>query len=174
MSTFIFAFIGQALTGWLLADFIGGIVHWWEDRIGWPTNRWIDEWVLEPNLLHHTDPVAFTETPFWMRNSTTMAAAISIGGLWWLVFGLSAVLAFAIAGGLVMNQVHYWQHKPAKGWIKVLQETGVIQGRKMHNRHHTPPYDGNYCVLTGWLNPFLEKLGFWTGLEKLLRITPRI
>jgi hypothetical protein len=31
--------VGQLLLGWLLADFLTGVFHWWEDRLGkesWP------------------------------------------------------------------------------------------------------------------------------------------
>jgi len=168
-----FAFIGQALCGWLLADFIGGLLHWWEERIGKPTNRWIDKWVLEPNDLHHTDPMDFTKTPFWARNSTTFIAAGVISVIWLWLFGPSVVWFFATFGGMMMNEVHLWTHKRQGGWIEVFQKTGVIQSGRSHAVHHKPPQNRNFCILTDWLNPILEKLKFWQRLERALRIKPR-
>ena len=174
MDLSFFEIVGQAMLGWLIADFIGGLVHWWEDRVGWPTNHWVDKHILEPNRLHHEDPVAFTRSPFWLRNWTAFLTVAVITAVWIAIFGVSVVVLFAFIGGILTNEVHYHQHKPAKGWIKVLQETGVIQGRAHHNKHHTPPFNSHYCVLTGWLNPILEKLGFWTLLERIFRVKPRM
>lgn len=168
------AILGQAILGWIIADFLGGLVHWWEDRVGWPTNHWIDRHVLDPNRLHHTDPVAFTKAPFFMRNWTTFATVLAIGAVWVSIFGLSVVVLFAVICGLITNEVHYYQHAPSRGWIRTLQETGVIQSRAQHNKHHTPPFNSHYCILTGWLNPILERIGFWTFMERILRVKPRM
>lgn len=174
MDLSFFEVVGQAILGWLIADFAGGLVHWWEDRIGWPTNYWVDKHILEPNRLHHENPTAFVESPFFMRNWTTFLAVIVMTSVWIAIFGVSVVVLFAFIGGLLTNEAHYHQHKPAKGWIRTLQETGVIQGRSQHNKHHTPPFDSHYCILTGWLNPILERIGFWSFMERILRVKPRM
>jgi hypothetical protein len=49
--------IGQLLVGWLLADLLSGIFHWWEDQFGkesWPV---IGPWLIAPNRLHHAEPL---------------------------------------------------------------------------------------------------------------------
>lgn len=173
MEIAFFAFIGQALCGWLMADFIGGLVHWWEDRVGWPTNRWIDKWVLGPNDVHHVSPLAFADSPFWARNATTFLAAGVISLVWLWLAGPSVVWAFATIGGLMQNEVHLWAHQRKGGWIAVFQKIGIIQSVVSHAKHHKPPQDVNFCILTNWLNPVLEKIKFWKRLEALLRITPR-
>lgn len=156
--------------GWLLADLLGGVVHWWEDRVGRPRLPWLVKHVFEPNLRHHADPMAFTETGFWTRNGTTMFAA-SIAGLAWLVlFGPSAVLFFAYLGGALQNEVHYLTHKRPAGWLAVFQQIGIIQSVPGHAKHHLPPQNKNYCVLTDWCNPVLEHLDVWNRLERRLNI----
>lgn len=167
----IFTLIGQALVGWLLADLLGGIVHWWEDRIGRPSNRWIERHVLEPNRLHHDEPLAFTKTGFWYRNSTTLIAAAIPAALWLWLGGPSVVLLFAFVGGAFQNEIHYWTHMPRSGVVRVLQQIGIIQSVAGHARHHKPPQNRNYCVLTDWLNPLLEHFSVWHRLERRLGIT---
>ena len=47
----------------------------------------------------------------------------------------------------------------------MIQKTGLIQSRRMHGYHHSAPFDVNYCVLTNYLNPILNKIRFWQFLE---------
>lgn len=169
----IATFVGEALIGWLAADFIGGLVHWWQDRVGKPTNRWINRHVLDPNDLHHSDPMDFTKASFWYRNWTTFLAAGIAAAIWLVVAGPSIILLFAFVGGALQNEVHYLTHKPPIGWLRVFQKIGVIQSVRGHSQHHKPPQNANFCILTDWLNPVLEHINFWQGLEKLFRITPR-
>jgi hypothetical protein len=68
------AIVGQALLGWLLADFVGGVLHYVEDRQLLPA--FLDRHIGRPNRLHHRDPKGVTRDPnFLRRNSTTIAAA---------------------------------------------------------------------------------------------------
>lgn len=166
----MFDFVGQALVGWLVADLLGGFVHWWQDRIGKPQWKWLDKWVFGPNRLHHDEPRAFTNSGFWQRNSTTIAAATAAAIIWLALTGPSIVLLFAFIGGALQSQIHYWQHSPTSEWIKVFQRIGIIQGPQQHSKHHYQGADKYYCILTAWLNPVLEKLSFWNRLEKLFGI----
>lgn len=166
----LFTFLGQALAGWLLADLIGGLVHWWEDRVGRPRWKWLERHVFAPNRQHHTAPMAFTEQSFFSRNSTAFAAATVMAIIWLTVFGPSVVLLFAFIGGAFQNEVHTLAHKRPAGWFAVLQQIGIIQSVPGHAKHHIPPQDKNYCVLTDWCNPVLEHLDVWNRLERRLGI----
>ena len=46
--------------------------------------------------------------------------------------------------------------------------------RQHHARHHTDPKNSHYCTITNWLNPVLDGLRFWDGLEWLLARTIRL
>lgn len=173
------SFLGAALVGWLIADLIGGLVHWWEDRIGRPRWAWLERHVFEPNRHHHAEPMAFTEQGFVSRNSTAFLAATVIAIIWLFVFGYSTVLLFAFLGGAFQNEVHYLAHKrpgeslthsPSQlaGWLSVFQKIGIIQSVPGHAKHHLPPQNKNYCVLTDWCNPILEHLDLWNRLERRL------
>lgn len=166
----IAAAVGQALMGWLLADLLGGAFHWWEDRLA--SERWpiIGPWLIEPNRLHHTDPLAFLSGTFAYRNGATIALALAVGAARLAAAGPSTMLAFAVLGGALSNEAHYFAHRPGAAGpvLRVLQETGLIQSPKHHAGHHRPPHERRYCVLTDWLNPTLDALRVWERLERLI------
>lgn len=116
--------------------------------------------------------MAFTEQGFLSRNSTAFLAATVIAIIWLSVFGFSTVLLFAFLGGAFQNEVHYLAHKRPAGWLSVFQQIGLIQSVPGHAKHHLPPQNKNYCVLTDWCNPVLEHLDVWNRLERRFNITP--
>jgi hypothetical protein len=167
--TALSSIVGQALLGWLLADLVTGLFHWWEDRCGradWPL---LGQWLIAPNRLHHVDPMAFTRHGFVARNGASIAAALAVGALGLIIAGPSVLLAVTVIGGAIANEVHFYAHRPscAGQVLRVLQQTGVIQSPKGHAAHHRPPHQVNYCVLTDWLNPTLEAVGLWRELDRI-------
>lgn len=42
-----------------LADFIAGIIHWWEDAYGNPNWKYIGKSIVQPNIEHHQYPRKF-------------------------------------------------------------------------------------------------------------------
>ncbi|HKK49945.1 MAG TPA: fatty acid desaturase CarF family protein, partial [Myxococcota bacterium] len=66
------------------------------------------------------------------------------------------------------NQLHGWAHRadpPAA--VRRLQAWGWIlspQRHALHHRHH----DRAYCVTSGWLNPWLDRMRFFPTLERLV------
>ena len=168
----IFSVIGQLLVGWLIADFLGGCVHWWEDRVArcdWPL---IGPYAIIPNRQHHLDATAFlVGSTLIGRNRAAFPVALLVAAAWWLLLGPSLVLAAAFVGAVISVEVHYQAHLPhePRAWalrslLRPLWDSGVIQSPAAHGKHHRLP-DGDYCPLTGWLNPFLTHVRFWDGLE---------
>jgi hypothetical protein len=162
---------GQIILGWVAADFASGVFHWIQDRILPERTPFLGEYLAAPARLHHDTPLAFVEGSFIYRNGATyaLAAVTAIASL--LAFGPSAFLAAFVIGIALTTQVHLWAHCPkdAPGVVRVLHETGLIQSPKQHSRHHTPPQNRHYCVLTDLLNPVLERIGFWTKLERAVK-----
>jgi ubiquitin-conjugating enzyme E2 variant len=159
--------VGEAVLGWLAADFLSGAFHWWEDRYGrtsWPL---VGPWIIAPNRLHHVKPLAFLEKTFWGRNNASIIASSLVGAVLAATFGMSLWLAVMGLGGALANEVHRYTHQPsqAPAWVRLLQEIGLLQSPKSHALHHRPPQDRNYCVLSDWLNPVLEKVRLWDRLE---------
>ncbi|WP_316653110.1 fatty acid desaturase CarF family protein [Ovoidimarina sediminis] len=90
-----------------------------------------------------------------------------------LMFWLDAlswqVLTF-ICIGLLNQQVHRFSHTPQKrlpGVVRLLQRLRLIQDGRHHWVYHISPHSTRYCVLTPWMNPMLDRLGFWRCLERL-------
>lgn len=162
--------IGQALIGWLAADFVSGAFHWWQDRLA--SSRWprIGPWLIEPSRVHHREPLAFLAGSFGWRTGYTIALALAVGAALLPLIGPSIGLAAAVIGGAVSTEVHYLAHRPkaAGPVVRVLQEVGVIQSPKHHAGHHGPPHLRRYCVLTDWLNPVLDALRVWERLERAI------
>jgi ubiquitin-conjugating enzyme E2 variant len=166
----------QILLGWLLADFLTGVMHWLEDRFGPGREHWpiIGPLVFAPNRLHHADPVAFTRQGFITRNWTTWAIvfAWALPMLW--MFGPAAWLLAAILGGAMANEIHACAHRRTilPAWAQMplglLHRTGMLQSPAMHAEHHVPPYRRRYCTLTDWLNPLLDTVKFWSFVEAFL------
>jgi hypothetical protein len=165
------AIIGQLLLGWLLADLVTGAFHWWEDSFGDPRWPLIGPWIIRPNRLHHEAPLAFTRQGFWSRNRASIVTAFVVCGSLSLLLGPAPwIAALAIGGGLA-NEVHRYAHQPssAPAWLGVFQKIGLAQSAKEHAVHHRPPHQANFCVLTDWLNPALEAIGFWRLLNRTFR-----
>lgn len=58
-----------------------------------------------------------------------------------------------------------------------IQEAGVLVSRKAHGAHHTAPFEGNYCIVSGAWNPVLDNSGFFRKLEEVVHartgVSPR-
>ena len=156
---------------WCAADFITGVIHWWEDTYGNPNWKIIGKYVVEPNLVHHKQPHKLLEGSYWNRINTSFFAAAVFGAILWSIDLLSwrtiVCLLFCSQG----NEVHAMSHRPDKvtnKLIRFLQKTGIFQSKKMHRWHHKAPYETNFCVMSDFCNPILNKINFWEKVELLI------
>lgn len=168
----------QLLIAWLLADFITGVFHWFEDRyLDGNASLEFARGVATDNVLHHDKPTAMLLNSKWenMRSAAVFAWPIAFfawefGAPLWLWLGL-ALTAFG-------NLVHRFAHTPYRQlprWIRGLQEFGLFISRDHHATHHyamgqriTKANAAQaYCPMTDWMNPILDRLRFWSGAERL-------
>ncbi|HTW83988.1 MAG TPA: fatty acid desaturase CarF family protein [Candidatus Sulfotelmatobacter sp.] len=91
----------------------------------------------------------------------------------WLRPGISPLLdKWVVLPNLEHHQrpggIHYWGHcgTPPRA-IALLQRLGVLQPAAHHALHHKRPYGVRYCTTTTFLNPVLDRIGFWRGLERI-------
>lgn len=152
------------LSAILLADFLTGFFHWLEDTYCVKgMGGVIGPQVCDPNLQHHEDQVAMLAGGFWHRNYTAFAVAgvpllASLAmGWWWL-----AVVALVAGMG---NEIHSWSHRKATGLPRLLQEMGIAITPQQHAKHHKKPHTECYCTVTNLLNPVLDRVLLWRGLE---------
>ncbi len=121
----MFETIGYLIICWLAADFLSGFWHWLEDRYfdtEWPI---IGQYVAKPNQLHHEQPNEFTRGNYWHRNYTAILPAIG---------AMSIAVAFENWGFAMVcamvsqaNEIHAWAHQRCNAFIRMWQETGLIQ-----------------------------------------------
>lgn len=168
----------------LLADFVSGLVHWIEDSFWSETTPLLGRWLVQPNLLHHRDGRAFLAKSWWqsswdllLAGVAVLAGAFALGLLTWHVVLFVALVANA-------NQFHKWSHMEALGarvapgtarapaLVRALQRTGILQSARHHSIHHRGAKNTHYCVITGFVDPVLDRIGFWRGLERLV-LSPR-
>lgn len=164
----IFKIIFQVIVTVLSADFVSGFFHWLEDAYGreeWPITGRL---VTKPNILHHHDPRYFTRHSWWHSSWDLLCLGLLVLVAAWVCGLLSWQVWLFVILGVNANQFHKWAHRtPAENGtvISFLQRVRLLQTPRHHARHHTDPKNSHYCVLTVFLNPILDTLGLWQGLE---------
>jgi len=172
--------------GLLGADLTSGLVHWACDTFFHEGTPVIGRALIEPFRQHHQDPLEMTRKGF-LRVSRANLFIMSFGlaVTWWREEGWTAdchsLLAhaawfwYACAVALT-NQLHMWAHAECVPTpVRRLHALRLIVSPSHHLSHHRPPFRRGYCVTTGWLNPMLDTLGVFAGLERAIRVfhTPR-
>jgi hypothetical protein len=167
------------LLAWLLADFLSGIVHWAEDRRLTKETRWAFLNSLKAdNDLHHASPAALTRLSWYQNLSTSLPFTAPLAALLMLI-GAPAVIYLTLYFVGFANLIHRWAHEPRGKlpWpVLAIQSTGLFITFKHHWGHHA---DENglvtkeqasvrYCAMTNWLNPVLDRVGFWRLLERFI------
>jgi len=156
------------------AEFVSGIVHWFEDAYVREDTPLIGKLVGRPNTVHHHFPRYMTRHNWWQSSwDLVLLAAILVVGAW--CFGLLTwqVWLFAVLAANA-NEFHKWEHRTRKEngrVISFLQDIWILQSAKHHALHHTDPKNSHYCTVTNVLNPLLDGIRFWDGLEWLLART---
>jgi hypothetical protein len=157
---------------WLLADFITGLVHWWQDTYGHPAMPILGKYLIAPNLIHHRDPRHMLKGSYWYRVGSSVAAFIILSVSLWFIGWHSWEMILCLAFASQANEIHAMSHRSDKEngkFARKMQKFGIFQRRKTHGWHHKAPYDTNFCVMTEFLNPFLNWLQFWSRTEMILR-----
>lgn len=167
----IFNSVLQFLATILAAEFVAGFVHWFEDAYIRNETPFIGRFIGRPNTVHHHYPRYMTRNSWWQSSwDLVLLAALLIVVAW--CFGLLTwhVWLFALLAANA-NEFHKWEHCTRKEngrIISFLQDIRILQTGKHHARHHTDPKNSHYCTITNFLNPVLDSIRFWDGLEWLL------
>ena len=171
--------VGKIFAGLLLADFVSGVFHWFEDRYGDP--KWpVLGHTMRMNQHHHHQPRFFLRGTFYTRNREVIALGIVFLAVFWAVGWLNLFTGAAVAFGMLANEFHGAAHKsPAENGrlVTLIQKTGLMQSFRHHAAHHRKGKDTHYCVMTNYLNPGLERVRFFQNIEwvikRLTGIAPR-
>jgi|MDSZ01.3.fsa_nt_gb ubiquitin-conjugating enzyme E2 variant len=162
---------------WMLADLLTGLTHWGLDTYGSVDTPFVGQTVIKPFRMHHDFPTYMVQ--FDSTDTVALAAMavlpIQLGLLYLATLGgwasvTGGALAVAILGTVGTNLFHKWAHmEEPPATARLLQRMKLILPTPEHDRHHAYPHDCSYCITNGWMNPFLDKINFWRGLEGALR-----
>ena len=164
----ILLFIVEAALIILAVDFASGLLHWAEDTFWSEKTPVLGRWIVTPNVLHHRDGGAFIRNSWLQSSWDLMAAGLLILGTTWFLNALSWHVWLFVALGVNANQIHKWAHLAPPGvpvCIRLLQRIHLLQSPTHHAIHHRGDKNSSYCVITEVLNPLLNRVGFWRGLE---------
>ncbi|MEO0983457.1 MAG: fatty acid desaturase CarF family protein [Pseudomonadota bacterium] len=161
----------QIAGGLLLADFLSGVFHWFEDRYGNP--KWpVLGHTIRQNQQHHFTPRSFLSGSTFARNKEVWAIGLGFLALFGALGWLNAFTGSAVLFGMFANEIHAAAHRsPAENGhlITWLQRLGLMQSHAHHAQHHRKGKDTHYCVMTNYLNPALERIGFFQRLERAIK-----
>jgi len=164
------------------ADFGTGVYHWAIDNYGSPSTPVVGS-QIEAFQGHHEEPWTITHRDFCNNCYPTCIATMPFL-LGFVALATSPYLllwSVTACGGIAFCQeFHKYSHTlksqchPLANWF---QENGLLVARKAHLRHHRPPFETNYCIVTGHMNTSLDRMGFFRFLEwmvyRLTGVQPR-
>lgn len=172
------------LIGWLAGDWLTGMVHWFCDTYGSEDTPLLGPAIIMPFREHHVLPGKICTHDFAHTNGNSFI----LGVIMVLPFLLclmacepgdtalpiaATLMVFTGIFSVLANQVHKWSHAPQtelSGIVRWLQKHHLILNPEHHQLHHTQPFDTNYCISCGWMNPILEWTRFFRGMERLLAV----
>ena len=179
LKTYPWLMVSAFMFGFVLADFVSGVVHWVADTWGSPELPIIGQALIRPFREHHVDQKEITRHDFVETNGNNCFISIgpAVGGaLVPLVDALNVFVATAIFSVtlwvLFTNQFHKWAHldSPPR-WVALLQRLNLVLPPDHHTVHHTAPYAKYYCITVGWLNEPLYRVRFFQVLERIITVT---
>jgi hypothetical protein len=180
LSTYLAA-LPALLSGYLVADFLAGSVHWLADRYFDPKTPVLGPMLIAPFREHHIDPTSISRHDFFEVSGNNalvsipvvlglfaLPAANGFGSIFTALFGLSLTAAL-----VATNQFHGWAHATAPPRLaRGLHRLNLILTPERHALHHRGAHDRAYCVTSGWLNPLFDRLRLFERIEKAIDDSP--
>lgn len=164
---------GLVIFGYVAADFASGFVHFLGDTFFKETTPIIGPAFIKPFRDHHVHPEWITQHDFFEVNANNSIVSLPFAALAFLIVPthpyVAAFLLFFLLGILGTNQFHKWAHQSNPSRLaRVLQRMRLVLTPTHHKLHHTAPYESDFCITTGWLNPLLGRLGFFSFARRVL------
>ena len=155
----------------VVGDFGTGVFHWATDNYG-SIKTPVFGSVCAAFQGHHVTPWTITFRSFANNvykicygtvPALLIVAAVPMEPLVKVFFTLF------ITWWMISQELHKFSHmRSTPKAIKVFQDMGIILSKKEHGLHHTAPFEGHYCILTGVCNSFLDDSKFFRHLENIV------
>jgi len=179
-AAFLFAF---AL---LVTDLISGLLHVVLDN---PRSLKLGpiRGLAEGFQRHHESPAKIYEMPLY-QHLYVMHMPLTLLFVAILPFhnaGMYVVFLSLVVGLHLMQLAHLWAHLPAErvpAPVRVLQNARVLLQKPQHDLHHTPPFNKDFCIMTGIcnrpLNAVVSVIGptthFWLAIFVVVALAPML
>ena len=166
-----------ALTGYLISDFISGLVHWAGDTIGDESTPFVGKNFVTPFRQHHVDPKDITRHDFIETNGNNCIVVLAPLTAAYLLlpretgygFFSATLMGFVSMFIVATNQFHKWAHADEPPRLAArLQRWGLILSTEHHDIHHAQPHYKHYCITVGWMNPVLNRIRFFRAAEAMI------
>jgi hypothetical protein len=169
----------ELLIGILIADFITGIFHWFEDQYLNDDCFLCRKFsfiksISDDNNIHHKDPQDITKYNMLENTKNSFIIALPVILILFLMdilFNITTTTSVLFM--IFTNHLHSLSHMPPKKLSKFtifLQKTWIICNPINHHKHHVTT-NSNYCVTSRILNIVLDGINFWRILEKIIFVT---
>ena len=166
----------QIIIGFLLADIVTGVFHWFEDTyLDYCIDTPILNVIAKDNELHHYFPRSIIAYSYLDNIGIPLIITTSVLFMVYLlnksIFNNNVYLIVSFAFFCIMsNVIHRFSHMREcenNGFINFLQKTGIFCSHHHHSLHHTN-INEKYCVITEYNNYILDSIHFWRGLEHMI------
>lgn len=167
----IFSLFATFVLSVVLGDFGTGVFHWATDNYG-SIKTPVFGSVCAAFQGHHVTPWTITFRSFANNvykicygtvPALLLVAVTPMGPLPKIFFTLF------ITWWMISQELHKFSHmRSTPKTIKFFQDAGIILSKKEHGLHHTAPFEGHYCILTGVCNSFLDDSKFFRHMENLV------
>ncbi len=174
--------VAALLLGIYLADLMSGILHWAFDTWFDADITFIRRMVLQVRE-HHIHPQRIFDITFYHDAGTLswiallLTAPAVLGSLLgavpravgFLLVETAVVFSPLLVFMLVFHKCGHRARNPAV--VRWLQATGLLLSPRHHMQHHGGNHDFNYCIVNGWGDNTLGRLGLFRALEWLVERT---
>jgi ubiquitin-conjugating enzyme E2 variant len=166
----------QILVGFLLADILTGVFHWFEDTyLDYCINVPILSDISKDNELHHYFPRAMIAYSYYDHVSMSLPLALLMFSILYIfckkhIYKYPYLYITLFGFSIIANIVHRFSHLrecETSIILKFLQKIGIFCSHEQHKLHHQLSNE-KYCVISGYSNYVLDNIYFWRFLENTI------